>query len=46
MDFISHMARDPVILSMIAFIEKAHNGAGAGAGTTTVATKTLRMTMD
>jgi hypothetical protein len=29
---------------MIAFIEKANNGAGAGAGT--VATKTLRMTMD
>jgi len=43
MDFISHMARDPVILSMIAFIEKAHNGAGAG---TTTATKTMRMTMD
>lgn len=41
MDFISHMARDPVILSMIAFIEKAHNGAGAG-----TATKTMRMTMD
>lgn len=39
MDFISHMARDPVILSMIAFIEKAHNGAGT-------ATKTMRMTMD
>lgn len=39
MDFISHMARDPMILSMIAFIEKAHNGAGA-------ATKTLRMTME
>lgn len=43
MDFISHMARDPVILSMIAFIEKAHNGASAG---TTIATKTMRMTMD
>jgi hypothetical protein len=39
MDFISHMARDPMILSMIAFIEKAHNGAGT-------ATKTMRMTMD
>jgi hypothetical protein len=40
MDFISHMARDPVILSMIAFIEKATGAA------TTVATKTMRMTMD
>jgi len=40
MDFISNMARDPVILSMIAFIEKA-----TGA-TATVATKTMRMTMD
>ena len=40
MDFISHMARDPVILSMIAFIEKA-----TGA-TATVATKTMRMTME
>jgi hypothetical protein len=40
MDFISHMARDPVILSMIAFIEKATGAAG------TVATKTMRMTMD
>lgn len=39
MDFISHMARDPVILSMIAFIEKAP-------GATTTATKTMRMTMD
>ena len=39
MEFISHTARDPVILSMIAFIENAP-------GATTIATKTMRMTMD
>ena len=43
MEFISHMARDPVILSMIAFIEKAP---GATTTATTIATKTMRMTMD
>ena len=48
MDFISHLARDPVILSMIAFIEKS-TAAGTTAGattTTTTTTKTMRMTMD
>jgi hypothetical protein len=44
MDFISHMARDPVILSMVAFIEKAT--AGGTTGSTTTATKTMRMTME
>lgn len=43
MEFISHMARDPVILSMIAFIEKVP---GATTTATTIATKTMRMTMD
>jgi hypothetical protein len=45
MDFISHLARDPVILSMIAFIEKA-TAAGTTAGATTTSMKTMRMTMD
>jgi len=46
-DFISSAARDPVMLSMVAFIEKAATTtATAATAATAVVTKTMRMTMD
>jgi hypothetical protein len=42
-DLISHASRDPVILSMVAFIEKKHSGTNIHSG---VVAKTMRMTME
>lgn len=42
-EFISHMARDPLMLSMVAFIENNHAKTNVNA---TVTTKTMRMTME
>jgi len=44
-EFISGMARDPLFLSMVSYIEKNGGGVGASATSTAIMKKTMRMTL-